>query len=283
MIVRKFDDPVVVYNNNIFTAEALEEFLVENALPLLGNIGPENYQKYVERGYPLFWAFIDLEKEKSVLDTVREVAKEHKKTISFVYLDGIKWVDHSKTFGLSGTTPGLVLEDRQAKRNYIFKEELTVASLKTFIQSYVDGSLMPTVKSEATPEKNDGPVKIVVGNTWDQMVMDPTKDVMVEIYAPWCGHCKTLAPKYEKLGEEFKDTPSVVIAKIDGTENDFPYEVKGFPTIVFYPANDKANPIAYDGERNEAGMAKFIRAHGSTLKTAEKLEEVGAEKTKDEL
>ena len=42
-------------------------------------------------------------------------------------------------------------------------------------------------------------VKVVVASTFDEIVNDPTKDVLIEFYAPWCGHCKSLAPKYEEL------------------------------------------------------------------------------------
>ncbi len=101
------------------------------------------------------------------------------------------------------------------------------------------GTLTPFVKSEPIPETNDGPVKVIVGHTFKDIVYDNTKvsflslsslfplidlpllqDVLVEFYAPWCGHCKRLVPVYDSLGEHFKEKPTVVIAKVDATAND---------------------------------------------------------------
>jgi thiol-disulfide isomerase/thioredoxin len=36
-------------------------------------------------------------------------------------------------------------------------------------------------------------------------VADPSKDVLLEVYAPWCGHCKKLEPVYAELAERFAD------------------------------------------------------------------------------
>jgi len=46
-----------------------------------------------------------------------------------------------------------------------------------------------------------------VGKNFDEIVNDDSKDVLVEFYAPWCGHCKALAPKYEELGEKVRGRP----------------------------------------------------------------------------
>jgi len=125
------------------------------------------------------------------------------------------------------------------------------------------GKLEPYIKSEPIPVPNDDDVKVVVAKNYEQIVNDPTKDVLLEAYAPWCGHCKKLEPIFSELAKKLKSHDSLVIAKIDATANDLPPDlgVKGFPTIFFFPANNKQNPIKHEGAREVKDFIKFLKKH----------------------
>ena len=65
-------------------------------------------------------------------------------------------------------------------------------NLISFVEAFEAGTLKGSVKSEPIPESQDEPVIKVVALNWEEIVMDPTKDVLVKYYAPWCGHCKAV-------------------------------------------------------------------------------------------
>lgn len=48
-------------------------------------------------------------------------------------------------------------------------------------------------------------LQVVVAENFDSIVNDDSKDVLIEFYAPWCGHCKNLEPKYTELGEKVRE------------------------------------------------------------------------------
>merc|ERR1711865_796663 len=151
------------------------------------------------------------------------------------------------------------------------------------------GRIEPKLKSEPMPGSNDESVRVVVGATLQSAVFTPDKDVMLEVYAPWCGHCKKLDPEYVKLAKKVKKeelTDLIGIAKIDGTANDSPVdsiEWSGFPSIFFVKAGS-SEPLTYDGERTAKGLWKYIKKHATKAQEIrERLEKNKGHKKTEEL
>jgi thiol-disulfide isomerase/thioredoxin len=99
-------------------------------------------------------------------------------------------------------------------------EKASVANLIKFVKDVQSGLVQPTLKSEEVPASNDEPVKVIVGKSFEEIALDESKDVLVEFYAPWCGHCKALAPKYDELAKKLAWNKNLVIAKMDSTLNE---------------------------------------------------------------
>jgi len=140
----------------------------------------------------------------------------------------------------------------------------SLADISRFISAFKGGNLHPDMKSEKEIEPNDGPVTVVVGTTFDKYVANQEEDVVVDFYAPWCGHCKRLAPVWEELGITFKDVKTIRIAKMDATANEHEaVDVSGFPSIMMWPAGADAisGGIVYEGVRELAGFLEFIEEH----------------------
>lgn len=85
------------------------------------------------------------------------------------------------------------------------------------------------------PEVDDKDVVVLKERNFSDVV-ENNRFVMVEFYAPWCGHCQALAPEYAAAATELK-SDNVVLAKVDATEENelaHEYDIQGFPTVYFF-------------------------------------------------
>ncbi|MBA0757815.1 hypothetical protein Gotri_020878 [Gossypium trilobum] len=81
-----------------------------------------------------------------------------------------------------------------------------------------------------------------------------------------CGHCKKLAPEFEKLGANFNRAKSVLIGKVDCDEHKSvcnKYDVQGYPTIQWFPKGS-LEPKKYVGPRTAESLSEFVNSEGGT-------------------
>ncbi|KAM9965174.1 hypothetical protein ACTFIW_004979 [Dictyostelium discoideum] len=97
---------------------------------------------------------------------------------------------------------------------------------------------------------------------FQQQVLNSQQNWMVEFYAPWCGHCKSLKPEYEKVSNNLKGLVKIGAINCD-EEKELcgQYQIQGFPTLKFFSTNPKTGkkgqPEDYQGARSASEIAKF--------------------------
>lgn len=268
VLYKQFDEGKATFSEK-FDADAIEKWAQTASTPLIGEVGPDTYAGYMSAGIPLAYIFAETPEERKELgDALKPLAETHKGKINFATIDAKAFGAHAGNLNLkTDKFPAFAIQETVKNQKFPFDQEkkITHDAVKTFVEEFTSGKMEPSIKSEPIPETQDGAVVTVVAKNYDQVVLDDSKDVLIEFYAPWCGHCKALAPKYEDLGalyeaSEWKD--KVVIAKVDATANDVPDEIQGFPTIKLYPAGGKSEPVTYSGSRTVEDLIKFVKENG---------------------
>jgi protein disulfide isomerase len=266
-------DSVLVIRDDATTASyvgedaaAFDAFVKTSSIPLLGELSRGNAQIYTELGMPIALLFQDPKaKNDAAAKDMMELAKKHRGSdkIAFAWIDSVELKSFMDHLGIADKKVPIAIYEFEGDEKFVFEGDYSKKAVSAWIDDFVAGKLVTALKSEKIPETNDEPVKIVVGDSWETIVEDGARDVLIEQYAPWCGHCKSLAPVLDKVAEALKETTTLVIAKMDATVNDAPkaYKAKGFPTMHFFPAGKEG--IQYDGGREAADFVSFFQKHAT--------------------
>lgn len=251
----------------ITTSSEVQDFVGANVIPLINTYSRDKAKKIFSspvKIHGLFFTDADADHHDEVVKEFEGVAKDHKGSVLFVNIP-VSEQNILDYFGLTkDDMPKFVLADmsEQGMKKFPYDGALKTADIASYIDTFKAGNLKPTLKSEAAaPEDTAGPVTVLKGESFAELVLDNTKDVLVEFYAPWCGHCKKLAPIYDDLGEKYAGNDNIVIAKMDSTANEIDVEgvnVSGFPTLFFFKGNDKKNPQPYKGGRDLESFVTFL-------------------------
>jgi len=267
VLFKKFDEGRAdhPFEEGKLVKEELTSFIQTNSMELVIPFSEQNAEKIFGskvQTHSLLFINSTEETQAALLEPYRTVAKEFKGKVLFIVIDVTMGLSHVlRYFGLTeGDAPTARIIDTQTVKKYAMEEPvITEDTIRHFCQQVLDGSMKPHLLSESIPEDWDkAPVKVLVGKNFDQVALDPTKNVFVEFYAPWCGHCKELAPIWDQLGEKYADHDDIIIAKMDSTANEVEsVVVSGFPSLKYFPAGGK-EMVDYTGNRDLDTMSKFL-------------------------
>lgn len=122
-------------------------------------------------------------------------------------------------------------------------------------------------------------VKVLTDANFDAEIKSSTP-TLVKFYAPWCGHCKNLAPEFVKASEMVGE--KAILAEVDCTVEKKvaeKYNIQGYPTLIIF--QDGKELQKYEGERNAASIATFMKVLGGpavhTITSAKELTDLIAD------
>lgn len=132
--------------------------------------------------------------------------------------------------------------------------EAGLAAAKKKVKEQLDGGSSGGSKSSGS---KDDVIELTDLN-FDKLVLQSDDVWLVEFFAPWCGHCKNLAPEWAKAAKELKG--KVKLGAVDATVHTTiasKYQIKGYPTIKFFPGGKKSSPEEYDGGRTASDIVAW--------------------------
>merc|ERR1712061_784856 len=266
VVLKTFDDGKAILAEDL-TEENIAKFITAESLPLVIDFNHETAQKIFSgevKSHFLMFSSAKADDHDDKLEKMRAMARSSKGKMLFVTINTDE-EDHKRILEFFGITESelptyraIKLGEDMAK----FKPDsdaIELENIKAFVAKFLAGELKQHLMSEEIPEDWDAAgVKVLVGKNFHDVAMNPEKNVLVEFYAPWCGHCKQLTPIWDKLGEKYADHANIVIAKMDSTANELEeIKVQGFPTIKLFKKGTN-EIVDYNGDRTVEGFSKFL-------------------------
>jgi len=269
-IFRNFDNSPIHFDGE-HTFAALNQWMEAASIPMLVTFSEDYIEPIFGKGKDALILFTN-DDSAAYNQVYQQAAEQLNGQIIFVRSgteDGIQQ-RLAEFIGVTAADAPTIrlLSPGEDMKKFVFPGSLdtvSVHAIKNYLDEYKSGALRPHLKSE--PEATEvTPETILVGTNFERIVNDPSKDVLVKYYAPWCGHCKALAPVWAELAEHVAEIDDLVIAKFDATANEVDgLAIKGYPTLKFYPKDNK-DGVEYDADRDLEAFKEWLMVNSSAYK-----------------
>ena len=173
---------------------------------------------------------------------------------------GVRGFPTIKVFGANKNSP----EDYNGQRTAQGIVDTAMGKLKSLVNARLSGKGGKSGGSGGSgggqKQGNKEDVVTLTDSNFENEVLNADEMVLVEFFAPWCGHCKNLAPHWASAATELKG--KVKVCALDATENSVmanKFGVRGYPTIKWFPAGKKSwdDAADYDGGRTSGDIVAW--------------------------
>ncbi len=149
------------------------------------------------------------------------------------------------------------VQDRMKK--YFMEGEITKENIKNFVEKYLENKVKAYLQSGPIPtEEYDGDVRVLVGKTFNGVVYDNEKDVLVSFCSEKKNNCQ-VRDVAKIVARRMKDRENLVVAKMDTFANNVEVmENFNTPALVLFPKGNKEKFVMYKGFLNDLGVMAFI-------------------------
>ena len=264
VLFRKIDEGKALYEGAYSTAH-ITNFINSNIDP---PVYPYEKIPFLNSDLDSIYLIVDQNETSSNAEsTFRTIANDLKGKLTFVIVQIEQ--ERGSTFArLKGVSRDNLPTVRIIERSYdgnkfAFKNDFTAENLKVFIQDFLDGKLKPYFKSQPVPEELfENNVKVVVGNNFEEIVLNPDNDVLILYYGP--GPRSLFSDDLlDSLGTKVKDVQGLVIAKMDINANEAPNIRFMRSGLKFYPKGQKQSPIDAQYLRMTEQLIGFLQRYSS--------------------
>ncbi|KAF2149346.1 thioredoxin-like protein [Myriangium duriaei CBS 260.36] len=267
-LYKPFDEEESYYTG-YFGEEQIGGFIIEAAHPLMGELGVDlaPTDLIFSRARPVALVFADNKHDREVLASrLRPVAESTRGSIVWATADPAKYGNIANKMALKPESwPAFGILDSAKDFKFAFPAQgsmgdLSEIAIRKTIDAFLEGQLQSTTRSESEPEVQSGSVTKVVADSYNRLVLNSDKDVLVFYYSPTCKHCKELEPVYDLLGDKMRSyTDQIIIAKIDATKNDISPPVTSYPTVKLFRHGAKTEPITFEGSRTLEALMENVK------------------------
>ncbi|EFN74628.1 Thioredoxin domain-containing protein 11 [Camponotus floridanus] len=213
--------------------------------------------------------------------SLKELVCKTNKTLALIAIDSLHYSHFAEHLGIdiskrrNKTT--VVILDAALESQYVMHQYFNEYTLVNFINNYTQGLLERTLRSttqqsakiqpihQINPQHNkmqklhneknhnnaDLNSKIhipeLTTKTFLNTILDPSKDVVVMYYSPYCGFCSAISYVYLTVAYYLSNMDHLIFVKIDGDNNDLPWEysMNRFPSILFFPTKRKEDSTVF--------------------------------------